>query len=313
MSGGNLLAIVGPTATGKTDVALGVALRSDAEIISADSMAVYRGADIGTAKPSAEQRALVPFHLLDVAEPGDTFNVAEFCRLASEALADIARRGRRAVVVGGTGLYVRALLDGLGLTHVPADPAVRRELSERAAAAGAPALHAELKVVDPATAARLHPNDAVRIIRALEVFRSTGRALSEWLERDAAERRELPAVRIGLTMDRTELDRRIDARVDRMVEAGLVEEVERLRKRMGPNRGGILQGLGYREINEYLDGHTTLPDAISAITRNTRRFARRQMTWFRADKRICWSDVTGLDVNEVVSRVLGMADDWART
>jgi len=299
-----VLAIVGPTAVGKTDVAVGVALRLGAEIISADSMAVYRGADIGTAKPTAEQRVLVPFHLLDVAEPCEAFNVSEFRRLALLALKGIQHRGHRAVLVGGTGLYVRAILDGLGLTCVPADKRVRRLLSERAASEGARALHTELAGIDPATAARLHPNDAVRIIRALEVYQVTGRPMSEWLDHDAATRSEVPSIRIGLTMDRVELDRRIEARVDGMLAAGLVAEVERLWRLPRPVTGGVMQGLGYREIGQYLDGRVSLADAVASIKKNTRRYARRQMTWFRADRRIHWIVTTGLSVNDVVYSVL---------
>ncbi|MBM3495423.1 MAG: tRNA (adenosine(37)-N6)-dimethylallyltransferase MiaA, partial [Armatimonadetes bacterium] len=204
-------------------------------------------------------------------------------------------------------LYVRALLDGMGLAGVPADPEIRSELNERAAQHGSPALHADLAKVDPETAARLHPNDAVRIVRALEVFRLTGLTLSAWIERDRTTRAPIPALRVGLTMRRPELDRRIDARVDAMMSAGLRDEVAVLLARGAQPGRGVMRGLGYSEMCDHLSGTLALDEAVSTIKSNTRRFARRQLTWFRPDRSIHWLDVTGMVASEVADRICDQA------
>jgi tRNA dimethylallyltransferase len=289
-----VIAIVGPTATGKTETAIHLARAIDGEIISADSMAVYRGMDIGTAKPSAKDREAVPFYLLDVADPDEPFSVARFKTLAEEALAAISGRGHQPLLVGGTGLYVRVLLDDFGLTRTPADPALRARLNAQAQELGTPALHARLAAADPQAAARIHPNDRVRIVRALEVLELTGIPISVQQAEDAQRRKPRPCRKFGLTLPREALYRRIDRRVEAMIAAGLEEEVRRLLARGFSPVLSPLQSLGYRQMVAYLQGECDFQTAVETIKQDTRRFAKRQMTWFRADPEIVWIDVESL-------------------
>lgn len=299
-----VLAIVGPTAVGKTAVAFGIARARGGEIISADSMAVYRGVDIGTAKPTPAEQSLVRFHLVDVAEPTVSFSAAQFRDRALQALADCRARGRLPIVTGGTGLYVRVLLSGYGLAGVPADPAVRARLQEEAGHGGSPALHERLRRLDPVTAARLHPNDAVRIIRALEVIAATGLPVSAYIDRERARRKVVPSVKVGLRMEMKELDHRIGARVDAMFASGLVGETAGLLASGIGADAPALRGLGYRETVAMLGGAMDLPQCVEMVKRHTRRYARRQMTWFRAEEGVRWLDVTGRDPTEVAEAVL---------
>lgn len=299
-----IIAIVGPTATGKTSTAVHVARTVGGEIISADSMAVYRGMDIGTAKPTAEERAAVPFHLIDIVEPDQPFNVALFKEMAEEALAAIRARGRRPLVVGGTGLYVRVLLNDFGLTETAADPRLREALEAEAASRGAPALHARLAAVDPEAAARIHPNDRVRIVRALEVYERTGVGISVRQAEDARRRRPKSAYRFALTAGREELYRRIDARVDAMLAAGLEEEVRGLFARgFGPTLPP-LRSLGYKEMGAYVRGECSLEEAVCTIKQSTRRFAKRQLTWFRAEQNLIWIDVSEISPEQAAHAIL---------
>ena len=289
-----MLAIVGPTAVGKTALSIELARRFDGEIVSADSRQIYRHMDIGTAKATPEEQAAAPHHLIDVVDPDEELTLSHYRRLATEAVADIAARGRLPILVGGTGLYVRALLEGWTVPEVPPRPAVRRALEERAEREGHEALHRRLAEVDPAAAARIDSRNVRRVIRALEVYQATGEPIS------ALQRKEPPGYRvftIGLTMPRADLYRRIDERVDRMVEAGLVGEVRDLLAR-GYERGQgrdlpAMSGLGYRQIGQYLRGEVSLEEAIALIKRHTRRFVRQQYNWFRlSDPTIHWVDVT---------------------
>jgi tRNA dimethylallyltransferase len=298
-----IVAIVGPTATGKTDVGVLVAKTLGGEIISADSQALYRGMDIGTAKPDAAQRAAVLFHLIDVVDPDEAFNVARFKTLATAALEGIRGRGQVPLVVGGTGLYVRALLEDFGLTQTPADPALRDALDREAAEEGAPALHARLAEVDPEAALRIHPNDRIRIVRALEVYERTGVPISAQQAQDAEQRRARPAAKFALTAPREVLFERIDRRVDGMVEMGLEDEVRSLLARgYGPDLPP-LRSLGYSEMAAFIRGEISLDEAIQAIKTNTRRFAKRQLTWFRADKELTWIDVDQLSTEQVAEKI----------
>lgn len=302
-NGPSITAIVGPTALGKTSVAVCLAHMLGGEIVSADSVAVYRGLDIGAAKPTAEERAQVRFHVVDVADPDEPFTVAHFKELALKALREIAERGAVPLVVGGTGLYVRVLLDDYGLVQTPADPRVRAELAAEADRLGAGALHQRLCVLDPVAAARIHPNDRVRIIRALEVVNVSGVPISELQARDAAGRRPLPSRRIGFTANREWLYRRINNRVDAMVAAGLREEVTGLLEKGYPPNLRSLMTLGYKEMVAHVLGHASLDETVDLIKRNTRKFAKRQLTWFRADRTIQWMDVTGREPTEVAARI----------
>lgn len=307
-----VLAIVGPTAVGKTDVAIEIASQHSGEIISADSMAVYRGVDIGTAKPSPKQRRGIAFHLIDVVEPTMGFSAADFQNLGRHAITECLSRGRLPIVVGGTGFYVKALLDGIGLAGVPANGAVRSELQEELERLGTAAMHERLAGVDPASAARIHPNDAVRIIRALEVWRVTGSPMSEISARDCARRRPIPSIRVGLRMEMSQLDERINERVHAMFATGLVEEVQRLIDSGVPEDAPSLRGLGYREVVGYLRGMMTLDQCIRTVQRNTRHYARRQMTWFRGDAAVQWIHVSQMSPLSVGAAVMAIYDDATR-
>jgi tRNA dimethylallyltransferase len=276
-----LLVIVGPTASGKTGVALRLAEELAAEIVSADSVQVYRGLDIGSAKPSPAERARVPHHLIDVAEPGDDFDAARFRALAAQAIDDITGRGRRVIVAGGTGLYIRALLGGL-FPSAPRNPALRQALMSQAREEGREALWERLAAADPEAAGRIHPRDLVRVVRALEVTQLSGRPLSELQAEHGFRERAYPYTKIGLAVPRAELYRRIDARVDEMLAAGWVEEVRDLLARYGP-RARALQSLGYRHLSAHLEGKLSLEEARGLIARDTRRYAKRQLVWFRAE------------------------------
>lgn len=286
-----LVVIVGPTAVGKTAVAVELALRLNGEVVTADSMQVYRGMDIGTAKPTVAERRGVPHHLIDVVSPDETFNAARYRDLAQAAIADIHRRGRLPIVSGGTGLYIRALLEEFQLPAPGAHPEVRTRLESDAERLGRVRLHERLAAVDPPTAARLHPNDVRRVVRALEVYEVTGIPLSEHL---AAARERLPryfTVSVGLTRPREELYRRIEERVDQQLASGLVDEVRSLLARYTLNQTAR-QALGYKEIIAYLEGETTLAEAVERLKRETRRYAKRQYTWFRRDPHIVWFDLS---------------------
>ena len=294
------VAIVGPTATGKTAAAYELARRIGAEVISADSMAVYRGMNIGTAKPSIEQRQHVPFHLIDLVEPDEKFTVADFQERAVQTIDNIVSRGRIPILAGGTGLYIRAVIDGLNIPKPEPNDQIREELNKAAVENGKGYLHRQLAQVDPARAAMLHPNDTKRIIRALEVFEQTGTPMSAFIEETKSDKTRYPnALLFGLTMDRARLYSRIEERVDEQIQAGLVEEVAGLLERGLNGSMPALQGLGYKEIADHLNGKNNLATAISLLKRNTRRFAKRQYTWFRADQRIEWVDVDDLPASEV--------------
>lgn len=300
---GTLVGIVGPTATGKTDVGLELARGLGGEIISADSMAVYRGMDIGTAKPTPEDQAAAPFHLIDVVDPDEQFSVAEFKRLAGEAIDDILERGRLPLLVGGTGLYVKAVTSGMNIPAVLPDTELRQELKAEAERYGGEHILAKLREIDPQTAERLHPRDTKRIIRAIEVHSSTGVPLSE-LHRlapsaDVPYRVEL----YGLDAGRQELYNRIERRIDRQIEAGLVREVQDLLDRGYSRDLPAMKGLGYKQIAAYLAGECDLADAVELLKRDTRRFAKRQLTWFRADARIVWINTEGRSTVEIAAEI----------
>lgn len=287
----DVLAVVGPTATGKTEVGILLAETLGGEIISADCMAVYRGMDIGTAKPTLEQQRRVRFHLIDVCTPNEPFSVAQFQQLALEAIRQIRQRGALPIVVGGTGLYVKALLDGFHIPPAPAQEALRQQLWQEARKSGSAVLHARLQAVDPQAAARIHPNDAVRIIRALEVYHVTGRPISEWQQQHPPP--EIGrARRFGLTMPREMLYTRINQRVEQMMAQGWLEEVRQLLEAGYSPELPAMRSLGYAQLVQVIQGKLPLDTAVSLIQRETRRFAKRQLTWFRADRQIEWIDAS---------------------
>ena len=280
----NALVLTGPTASGKSALALDLAARLNAEIISADSMTLYRGMDVGTAKPSAADRARVPHHLVDVLDPWESASVAWWLERAESAVADIEGRGKTALFVGGTPFYLKALLCGL-FPSPPADQDLRRRLAAEAETAGREALHGRLAGVDPVSAGRLHPNDVRRVVRALEVWHLTGKPISQWQQQgwwDGSTPRFPPGACLVLDVPRAELYGRIDRRVEAMFAAGWVEEVRRLRDLPRPLGREAARALGYREIGEYLGGRRSLPDTVAEVQLRTRQFAKRQLTWFRA-------------------------------
>jgi tRNA dimethylallyltransferase len=301
-----LAAIVGPTATGKTAVGIELAKLINAEIISADSMAVYKGMDIGTAKPTAAEQKQARFHLIDVVCPDQDFSVAEFQRLSLECIGDIYKRECLPVVVGGTGLYVKSLTDGLNIPIAPPDKEFRKQLLETAERDGRRALMNQLAEVDPETAARLHENDLKRIIRALEVYRQTGTPISAFHK--AGRAAELPyKIRMfGLTISRPHLYERINRRVDEQIEEGLVEEVKHLLDcGYSPNLPSM-RGLGYKQIAGYLEGQYNLETAVDLLKRDTSRFAKRQFTWFKAEPRILWVDTLNRTAADMAREIAGL-------
>lgn len=296
---------MGPTATGKTAIAVELSDRLNAEIISVDSAAVYRGMDVGTAKPTCKERSRAAFHLIDVVDPSEPFNVHLFRGLALQAISEIRARGRRPILVGGTGLYLRAVLSGMGLTAAPADPGFRTEMETLANQHGTAYVHSLLVQRDPVQAAKIHPNDMVRTVRALEVFHSTGMTMSDYQARDRANREPLKCRTVCVYADRDVMDRRIDERAERMMVGGLVAETQALLDSGLSSDATALRMLGYHECADYLQGHLTMEAAIAEIKRNTRRFARRQLTWFRREPDLVWLDITGLTNRAAEDRVLG--------
>lgn len=295
-----VVALVGPTATGKTALALALAERLPLEVVSADSRMVYRWMDVGTAKPSPDELSRVPHHLVDVVDPDEPYSVATYQAQALAAIARIHRRERLPLLVGGTGLYVRAVCDGLQIPAVAPDPVFREALRQRAAREGWAALQAELERVDPESAGRIDPKNVRRVIRALEVHRATGVPFSAWQRRDPPPFR---TIFVGLNRPRPDLDAGIDARVHAQIDAGLVEEVRSLAARGYDSSLPSMGGFGYREIGQHLRGECDLATAIDRYQQATRRYARRQLTWFRPDTRITWLDA-GSATPEAVLDVL---------
>ena len=290
----HLIVVCGPTAVGKTAAAIRLAERFAGEIVNADSVQLYRFMDIGTAKPTADELTRVRHHMVDVADPDEPFDAACFARMGRTAVADICGRGKVPIVAGGTGLYIKALLYGLA-KQAPSDPAVRDHLRRKAALEGTAALHRRLSAVDPETAARVHPNDAVRVVRALEVHTVSGEPLSAHHRRHRFADAPYETYKVGLDMDREALYARIDRRVDAMIADGLAEEVRGLLARGYSMDLKSMQSLGYRHMAAYLSGQVMLDAAIAALKRDTRRFAKRQFTWFRADADIQWVRVEDID------------------
>jgi tRNA dimethylallyltransferase len=285
-SAARVLVLVGPTASGKTRLAIELARALGGELVSADSQQIYRGLDIGTAKPTPEERAAAPHHLIDLLEPDQTLSAGEFARRADEVIADVVRRGRLPIVVGGTGLWVRALLLGL-IEAPPPDPELRRELEQRAEREGREALHAELERIDPETAATIPPQNLVRVVRALEIWRQTAEKPSAQRARHGFGRLRYRAKVLGLSPPREELYRRIDARAAAMFAAGLLDEVRALLAK-GLRGAPALGALGYPQALAAAEGRLSVEEAIAATAQETRRYAKRQLTWFRADPLVHW-------------------------
>jgi tRNA dimethylallyltransferase len=301
-----LLVVVGPTGVGKTAAAVALAERLPIEAVSADSRQVYRGMDIGTGKPSPEERRRLRHHLLDVVDPDERYHAARFRRDALEAMAVIRARGRLPVVVGGTGLYVRVLLKGL-TPAPPADPALRSTLTAEAAREGPEALHARLRAIDPAAAARLHPRDHVRLVRALEVQLSgAGRPEATEGSGDWTGRAPFHLLMVGLAQERRRLGERLAARVRAMLAHGMMEEVKQLLDAGYGDQAPGMATIGYRQLAAAAQGRLPLEEAVRLIIRDTARYAKRQMTWFARDAEVRWLDV------DAAGGTAGAADQIAR-
>lgn len=294
--------LVGLTATGKKSVGVRVAARMDAEIISLDSVKVYRGMDIGSAKPKKADRETVPFHLLDILEPSESFSVGQFLVLARDAMEAIHARGKRVLFLGGTAFYLNCMVNGL-VDGIGGDPVIRRGLLERVQHTGPEPLHDELKEKDPACASKIHPNDTKRIVRALEVIHATGKPFS-WLKRHKTRRIIPGPFRIaGLKRPMEEVKQRITRRAQKMIEQGLVEEVRALLDSTGFGQESG-KAIGYREIIDHLQGGIGLDEAVQRINTATWRFAKRQMTWYRRFEQIRWFDVSvSGDVEKIAAGV----------
>jgi len=302
---GVLIALVGPTASGKTALALKLASRLPIEIVNADSRQVYRYMDIGTAKPTRDERALVPHHLVDVVYPDEEFSLATYLRLARAAVDSILERGAIALVVGGTGQYIWGLMEGWTVPEVAPDPDFRRQAELRAVANGYAALHTELAGIDPAAASRIEATNVRRVIRALELFRATGVRPSELLWRKAGV--EPGSLVLGLALDRAALVARADARIDRMVELGFAAEVKSLLDRGFSPTLPAMSSIGYREMARYVLGTIDLDTAVALVRKETRRLVRRQHAWFRpSDGRIRWLD--GSDTEKALDEVVHLIE-----
>jgi tRNA dimethylallyltransferase len=288
-----MIAIVGPTAVGKSELALHLARYFPIEIISADSRQVYRYMDIGTNKPSLAERESVPHYLIDVVDPDQDFNLAMYHQLAIEALKTIKQKDKLPLLVGGSGLYVWSLVEGWKIPQVPPDQERRSQLEARAEQEDSPSLYQELRDIDPIAAVKISPTNTRRIIRALEIYHATGQRPSQLQRKEAPD---FTTLLIGLTRERSELYRRIDYRVDNMIRMGLVEEVENLLKRGYSLSLPSMSGIGYKQIGQFLQGEMTLPQAIDKIKYETHRLARHQYAWFRlGDSRIHWFDGSGAE------------------
>ena len=283
-----LIILTGPTASGKTALSVELAKRIGGEIISADSMQVYRYMDVGSAKVTVEEMDGVPHHLIDVLDPQDSFNVVIFQEMAKEAIKKIYANGHIPIVAGGTGFYIQALLYDIDFTDNDGDMEYRHHLEELAKVQGAEVLHSMLKEVDPPSAEAIHANNVKRVIRALEFYKKTGQRISDHNEEERQKESPYNFAYYVLNMDRATLYDRIDLRVDKMIEAGLEEEVKQL-KGMGCTRDMVsMQGLGYKEILDYLNGELSLEEAVYILKRDTRHFAKRQLTWFKREKDVTW-------------------------
>lgn len=302
---GYLAVLCGPTAAGKTALAVVLAGRMGAEIVCADSRTIYRHMDIGTAKPTREQQRQVPHHLLDVADPAETITLADYQRLARSAIAGIRGRGRLPLLVGGTGLYIRTIVDDLTLPAVAPDPALRARLEADERAHGPGHLHGRLAALDPDAALRTHPHNTRRVIRALEVTLATGRPISTLQGRRGAAG---PVAVVGLSLPRAALYRRIEARVHGQLAAGLVDEVRGLLASGVPADAPAMQGLGYKEIVGWLAGAYGYEEAVRRLKQHTRNFAKRQLTWFQRVPRIVWVDATDPDDDALAAQVHAIMD-----
>ena len=299
-----LAVIVGPTAVGKTEIAIEVAQQIHAEIISADSMQIYRYMDIGTAKPSLEERKGIIHHMIDIIDPDEEFSAADFQIGAKLHIQDIYKRHKIPLLTGGTGFYINTVCYNYTFSHAEKDDSFRKQLQSQAQQHGNDYLYKKLDKLDPAAAKKIHPNNLRRVIRALEVCVKTGKPFSYYEEKTKKQQSQYELLIYGLTRPREELYRRIDERVSSMLDDGLVNEVQKLLK-MGYKRDlNSMQGLGYRQIIDYLYGEITMEEAVYLIARDTRHYAKRQYTWFLRDNNIIWLDVSKEGKKKIISKII---------
>ena len=306
----NIICIAGPTASGKTALAVALAKELNGEVVSCDSMQVYKRMDIGTAKPTPEEMQGIPHHMIDVAEPWEDFSVSRYCEMAAPIVDDIISRGKTAIIAGGTGLYMDSLIRGSAFAPFPST-GVRERLEAQADAEGMEAMLSRLRAVDPDSAARLHLSDRKRIIRALEVFLETGETITEHNRKTQAVPPRYTPLWLGLDFsERGELYRRIDLRVGKMLEMGLIEEIQSLLDSGIPEKATAMQAIGYKEFVDALDGRCTIEEAADQVRQSSRRCAKRQLTWFRRKRRIHWiirEDSSG-EILETARRIVSDFD-----
>lgn len=298
-----LIILTGPTAVGKTDLSIQLAKAVNGEIISADSMQVYKEMNIGSAKIQPEEMKGVPHYLVDEIEPEEEFNVVRFQTMAKNAMKMIYQKGKIPVIVGGTGFYIQALLYDIDFTDTTEDFDYRRELEQLAQEKGNEFLHEMLRKVDPKAAQEIHENNRKRVIRALEYYRDTGKQISKHNEQQRQNESPYQFAYFVLNRDRRELYRRIDQRVDQMMKQGLLEEVKRLKERGCTSNMVSMKGLGYKELLDYLNGMNSLEEAVRIIKRDTRHFAKRQLTWFKREKEVDWIELDGKTEQQVLEEI----------
>jgi len=304
-----LIVLIGPTAVGKTKTSIELAKAFNGEIISGDSMQIYKHMDIGTAKIKPEEMEGIPHYLIDIKHPSDSFSAAEFQELVRGKISEITSRGKLPIIAGGTGLYIQSVLFDYQFSEAPSNDEFRNRLEWQAEKEGNLFLHNQLLELDPESAAKIHPNNVRRVIRALEIYHCTGKTMSEWQE--TQEREPLyDAAIIGLTMERDKLYTRINKRVDMMIQEGLITEVEQLFQQ-GIRDCQSIQAIGYKELYDYFDGRVSLDAAVENLKQNSRRYAKRQLTWFRNKMDVKWFDMTAADqepekkINEIFSYIEG--------
>lgn len=303
-----LTVILGPTAVGKTELAIELAKKVGGEIVSADSMQIYRYMDIGTAKPTKEEQQGIKHYMIDIIDPDEDFSVANYQVLAKKYIKEVQERNKIPILSGGTGLYINSVCYNYTFSEHDKDEELRQELKKQALEYGNEYLHSKLKKFDPISANKIHPNNLRRIIRALEVCLKTGKPFSYYEEMTKKQKSPYELVMIGMTMEREKLYERINRRVEIMIEKGFVEEVKNLLA-MGYSKDlNSMQGLGYRQIIEYLEGERSLDETINLIARDTRRYAKRQYTWFLRDKSIIWFDVAKEDKKKVIEYIVKMIE-----
>lgn len=296
-----VVVIVGPTASGKTAVSIKLAKKINGEIISADSMQIYKYMDIGTAKPTLDEMQGIKHYMLDVVMPDETFNVAKYKSMAESAIEEILKKGKVPIIVGGTGLYINTLVDGIEFADVPGDEEYRNELIEKGYREGAMSIYKELEKIDSESAKKIDPNNIRRVARAIEIYKVTGKTKTQ-LDIESRKEVKYDYRLFGMEWDRETLYNRIDLRVDKMIEAGLIDEVRNVTEKFKISNTAV-QGLGYKEVIEFLNGNISYEEMIEKLKLETRHYAKRQLTWFRRDKRIKWikpdENATCVIINEL--------------